>query len=214
MRSRPVRATRSVGIVTSDLSGVSSGGEVRRGVSSIEGPITVTETTGEIDPRYGDPSATPPTWTAIEQRLVDAQLYWIITVRADGRPHAVPLVGVWVDGVFAFCTGSQEQKTRNLDGNQHVAVSTGSTGAGGWDTGTELVVEGTATRVTESGDLQVLADAWGAKYGDDWRFRVQGQGFVEAGDTGGSSEVAWVYRVVPAKVIAFGGGHGQTAYRF
>ena len=26
-----------------------------------------------------------------------AQPYWI-TVRTDGRPHAVPLVGVWHDG--------------------------------------------------------------------------------------------------------------------
>ena len=71
-------------------------------------------TTGKIDPRYGDPSATAPPWNDIEQLLIDAQLYWIITVRADGRPHAVPLVGVWHDGAFAFCTGSEEQKQRNL----------------------------------------------------------------------------------------------------
>ncbi|WP_421733597.1 pyridoxamine 5'-phosphate oxidase family protein [Cellulomonas sp.] len=170
--------------------------------------------TGEIDPRYGDPSATAPTWSAIEGRLADAQLYWIVTVRTDGRPHAVPLVGVWVDGAFAFCTGAEEQKTRNLDANARVSVATGSTGAGGWDSGTELVVEGAASRVTEPDDLQRLADAWFAKYGDDWKFEVRGQGFVEASDTGGGSGGAWVYRVVPAKVLAFGGGHGQTAYRF
>jgi hypothetical protein len=51
-------------------------------------------TIGEIDPRYGDPSVAAPAWDAIEDLLTDAQLYWIITVRADGRPHAVPLVGV------------------------------------------------------------------------------------------------------------------------
>ena len=40
---------------------------------------------------------------------------------------AVPLVGVWQDGAFAFCTGPEEQKQRNLDANQQVAVTTGST---------------------------------------------------------------------------------------
>jgi general stress protein 26 len=170
--------------------------------------------TGEIDPRYGDASATAPPWPDIERQLTDAQLYWIVTVRTDGRPHAVPLVGVWHDGAFAFCTGAEEQKQRNLDANPHVAVTTGSTGAGGWDSGREVVVEGTAVRVTDRDALQVLADAWSAKYGDDWRFEVRGEEFVELGSSGGATEGgARVYRVAPAKVLAFGGGHGQTRYR-
>ena len=123
-------------------------------------------------------------------------------------------MGVWHDGAFAFCTGPHEQKLRNLDSNPHVAVTTGSTGSGGWDSGVELVLEGEAVRVTEPEALQSLADAWLAKYGDDWAFDVRGEGFVERSDTGGGSEGAWVYRVAPAKVLAFGGGHGQTAYRF
>jgi len=166
-------------------------------------------TTGEIDPRYGDASATAPPWADIERVLADAQLYWIITVRADGRPHAAPLVGVWHDGTFAFCTGPSEQKRRNLESNPRVAVTTGSTGAQGWDAGKDLVVEGIAARVTDHGSLRVLADAWYAKYGDDWRFEVRGAEFVELGDSGGStSGGAWVYRVTPAKVIAFGDAHG------
>jgi nitroimidazol reductase NimA-like FMN-containing flavoprotein (pyridoxamine 5'-phosphate oxidase superfamily) len=75
----------------------------------------------------------------VERLLVEAQLYWIVTVRADGRPHAVPLVGVWADGAFAFCTGAEEQKMRNLDADPRVAVTTGTTGAGGWDSGKEVV---------------------------------------------------------------------------
>jgi nitroimidazol reductase NimA-like FMN-containing flavoprotein (pyridoxamine 5'-phosphate oxidase superfamily) len=172
-------------------------------------------TEGRIDPRYGDPSATAPPWADIERLLTDAQLYWIVTVRADGRPHAVPLVGVWHDGGFAFCTGRDEQKQRNLDGNSQVAVTTGSTGAEGWDSGKDLVVEGTAVRVTDDATLRTLADAWFAKYGDDWRYEVRDQAFVELGDSGASTgRGAWVYRVEAAKVLAFGDGHGQTAYRF
>jgi len=172
-------------------------------------------TTGKIDPRYGDASATAPPWGDIERLLVDAQLYWITTVRTDGRPHAVPLVGVWHDGAFAFCTGSQEQKQRNLDSNPHVAVITGSMGAKGWDSGKDVVVEGMAARVTDAESLQTLAEAWFAKYGDDWRFEVRGEEFVELSDSGGSTAGgARVYRVAMTKAIVFGDTHGQTTYRF
>jgi nitroimidazol reductase NimA-like FMN-containing flavoprotein (pyridoxamine 5'-phosphate oxidase superfamily) len=172
-------------------------------------------TTGQIDPRYGDATATAPAWDDIERILVDAQLYWIITVRRDGRPHAVPLVGVWHDGAFAFCTGSEEQKQRNLDANSQVAVTTGSMGRNGWDSGKDVVVEGPAVRVTDPEELQALADAWFAKYGEDWKFEVRDLEFVELSDSGSSSSGgAWVYRVAPAKVIAFGDAHGQTTYRF
>jgi nitroimidazol reductase NimA-like FMN-containing flavoprotein (pyridoxamine 5'-phosphate oxidase superfamily) len=168
-------------------------------------------TTGHIDPRYGDGSATAPRWDTVERLLTDAQLYWIVTVRADGRPHAVPLVGVWHDGAFAFCTGPDEQKHRNLEGNKQVAVTTGSTGAQGWRSGKDVVVEGTAVRVTDAETLQTLADAWAAKYAEDWRFAVRGEEFVEISHSGGSTGGgAWVYRVEPAKVMVFGDEHGQT----
>ena len=171
--------------------------------------------TGRIDPRYGDASATAPPWDDIERCLIDAQLYWFITARRDGRPHAVPLVGVWHEGAFAFCTGPDEQKRRNLEFNSQVAVTTGSMGAEGWDSGKSIAVEGTALRVTDSDALQVLAGAWFDKYGEDWKFEVRDQEFVELSDPGsGGLGGAWVYRVAPAKVMVFGDLHGQTTYRF
>jgi nitroimidazol reductase NimA-like FMN-containing flavoprotein (pyridoxamine 5'-phosphate oxidase superfamily) len=171
--------------------------------------------TGRIDPRYGDASATAPAWDDIERLLTDAQLYWIVTVRVDGRPHAVPLVGVWQEGAFAFCTGPDEQKARNLAANPRVAVTTGGMGANGWASGKDVVLEGTAIRVTDAETLQALADAWFAKYGEDWRFEVRGAEFVERSHSGGSTAGgAWVYRVAADKVLAFGDEHGQTAYRF
>ena len=144
-------------------------------------------TTGQIDPRYGDASATAPPWDDMERLLVDAQLYWMITVRVDGRPHAVPLVGVWYEGAFAFCTGAEEQKSHNLEGNPQVAVATGGMGANGWATGKDVVVEGTAIRVTDAETLQALADAWFAKYGEDRRLEVRGAEFVELSHSGGST---------------------------
>ncbi len=94
-------------------------------------------------------------------------------------------------------------------------MTTGSTGANGWGSSKDVVVEGTAVRVTDAEALQSLADAWFAKYGEDWQFEVRGQEFVERSDTGGSTEGgAHVYRVEAEKVLAFGGEHGQTRYRF
>jgi hypothetical protein len=75
-----------------------------------------------------------------------------------------------------------------------------------------VVVEGTAVRVTEAGALEALAAAWFAKYGEDWHFVVRGEEFVDANHDGHGG--APVYRVEPAKVLVFGGEHGQTRFRF
>lgn len=172
-------------------------------------------TTGVIDPRYGNAAAVPPRWEVVDGLLREAELYWIITVRSDGRPHAVPVVGVWQDGAFAFCTGAEEQKHRNLETNPKVAVTTGSTGAQGWNRGKDVVLEGIARRVTDRRSLLRLASAWAAKYGDDWRFEVRGQEFVQLhGPDEASRGGAEVYRVPPSKVMVFGDEHGQTTYRF
>jgi hypothetical protein len=80
---------------------------------------------------------------------------------------------------FAFCTGAQEQKQRNLDSNPQVAITTGTTGAArvrnGWDSGKDIVVEGTAVRVTSAESPQALAAAWVANYSEDWKFEVRGR---------------------------------------
>ena len=171
--------------------------------------------TGHIDPRYGDAAATAPDWADVERRLTDAQLYWLVTVRADGRPHAVPLCGCWHDGAFAFCTGAEEQTMRNLAANRRVAVTAGPLGAGGWASGKDIVVEGTAERVTAETTLRTLAQAWADKYDGDWRWEVRDEQFFELTDSGGGGEGgAQVFRVTPAKVMVFGDEHGQTTYRF
>ncbi|MGH3173765.1 MAG: pyridoxamine 5'-phosphate oxidase family protein, partial [Streptosporangiaceae bacterium] len=58
-----------------------------------------------IDARFSDPAATAAGWDETRRALEDAQLSWICTVRADGRPHLTPLVAVWLDGALYFTTG-------------------------------------------------------------------------------------------------------------
>jgi len=172
-------------------------------------------TTGTVSPRYGNPSSPAPAWSEIDQRLTDAQLYWIVTVRSDGRPHAVPLCGVWRDGTFFFCTGDDEQKARNLEHDPHVVVTAGPLGAGGWTQGKDVAVEGVATRVEDAALLETLATAWTEKYDGDWAWEVRDGRFYETTDSGdGRGDGAVVFQVPPAKVLVFGDEHGQTTYRF
>jgi nitroimidazol reductase NimA-like FMN-containing flavoprotein (pyridoxamine 5'-phosphate oxidase superfamily) len=160
----------------------------------------------EIDRRFGHPQADPTPWEEVAALLRDAELYWLTTVRADGRPHVTPLVGVWVGDAFAFTTGLEEQKAVNLAHGPHVAVTTG---VNTWERGLDVVVEGAAVRVTGRPALQAVADAYDEKYAGSWHWEVDDDGFV-ADDMRPA-----VFRVVPDKVLAFGKDpHSQTRYRF
>ena len=161
----------------------------------------------ELDARFSSPGATPTDWADAQRSLAAAEVYWLSTVRVDGRPHVTPLIGVWHDGRLHFCTGRTEQKARNLEHNRHCAVTTGSSAL---DAGLDIVVEGEVVRVTDPAELERLADLWEEKYGADWRFEVRDASFHS--EAGGP---ALVFQVAPA--IAFGfakGQYGQTRWRF
>ena len=161
----------------------------------------------KIDRRFSDPEAEPTPWPEAFDALERAELYWITTVRADGRPHVTPLIGVAVDDAVYFCTGLDEQKGRNLQHNDRVALTTGNNT---WAKGLDVVVEGRAVRIDDDEELQRLAAAWEEKYGAEWHFDV-GDGMFRHSDGGGAA----VFRVEPAKVLAFAKDpHGQTTYRF
>ena len=162
---------------------------------------------GKIDKRFSDPEAKPTPWSDVVAALERAELYWITTVRADGRPHVTPLIGVVADGAVHFCTGLDEQKGRNLEHNDRIAITTGSNT---WAKGLDVVVEARAVRIANDEQLRRLAQAWEAKYGEVWHFDVY-DGMFRHADGGGAA----VFRVELAKVMAFAKGpHGQTTFRF
>jgi general stress protein 26 len=157
----------------------------------------MTEPATALDPRFSDPDARPTSWNDAERALQAAELFWITTVRADGRPHVTPLVAVWLDGAVHFTTGADEQKAVNLRANPHVILTTG---CNQWDRGLDVVVEGDAVRTTDAATLQRLADAWRTKWDGQWVFEVgDGSFHHDAGD-------ALVFSVAPTKVLAFGKG--------
>jgi len=166
----------------------------------------MTEPVVDLDARYGDAAATPVSWSETERLLTHAELYWISTVHPSGRPHVTPLLAVWRSGALHVCTGADERKGRNIAANPQVTVTTGRNDRKG---GTDVVVEGTALRVTDRDELAALAAAWEAKYGAEWHFDVADGGFA------GGNGTALVYRIEPATAFAFGKDpYSQTRYRF
>jgi nitroimidazol reductase NimA-like FMN-containing flavoprotein (pyridoxamine 5'-phosphate oxidase superfamily) len=167
--------------------------------------------TPELDPRFSDPAATAVPWDEARRVLESAELSWLTTVRADGRPHVTPLVTVWLDDTVHFCTGPDEQKAHNLTANPQVAVTTG---ANAWDRGLDVVVEGEAVRVTDAATLGRLAAAWATKWDGRWTYGVAAGGFSHDAVRDDHVEGAvWVYAVRATKTLAFGKGtFSQTRY--
>jgi uridine kinase/general stress protein 26 len=115
----------------------------------------VSEPHTELDLRFSEPDTAPTSWNDAVEVLDTAQLAWITTVRADGRPHVTPLVAIRHDGAYYFATGPTEQKAVNLGHSSAVVMTTGRND---WESGLDVVVEGNARRVTDQPTLEELAN--------------------------------------------------------
>ena len=163
------------------------------------------EPTAELNEGFSSPGAKPRPWSDVVEVLRDSEMFWLSTVRADGRPHVTPLPAVWLDDRLHICTGDAEQKAKNLAADPRCILTTGTNEL---QSGLDVVVEGTAERVTDVVTLRRLADLWKTKLG--WDFEVGEDAFRDPeGRTG------LVFGVVPSKVLAFGKGEpfSQTRYR-
>jgi nitroimidazol reductase NimA-like FMN-containing flavoprotein (pyridoxamine 5'-phosphate oxidase superfamily) len=174
-----------------------------------------TTTPAELDRRYSSPGATATAWEDARGRLAEAGLYFLATVRPEGGPHVTPLLSVFVDDRAWFSTGPHERKAGNLARNPRCALIAGSASP---DEGLDVVIEGEAVRETDEEVLQRVADAYVAKYGGVWRFRVRDGAFHHPGsDAHEAAEgTALVFRIEPSKGFGFGKGevYSQTRWRF
>ena len=170
--------------------------------------MTATEPSTQLDPAFSSPDASATAWAEGRRQLETAEIFWLSTVRPDGRPHVTPLIAVWMDGAPYFCTGPTERKARNLESNTHCVLTTGCNAIGA---GLDVVVEGDAVAVTDEATLRRLADLYGSKYGDPFVFKVRGGRFIN--DESGE---ALVFRVEPRKAFGFAKGDtfSQTRWRF
>jgi nitroimidazol reductase NimA-like FMN-containing flavoprotein (pyridoxamine 5'-phosphate oxidase superfamily) len=166
------------------------------------------EPAAELEPHFSSDDATATPWAEARERLATAKVYWLSTVRPDGRPHVTPVAAVWLDDALYFTTGQTERKAKNLALNPRCVVTTGCNVLEGLD----VVVEGDAVRVTDEARLRQLADGYVAKYDQLFRFTVRdGAFYLEGGET-----AVLVYELAPTRAFGFGKGESfsQTRWRF
>lgn len=100
-------------------------------------------------------------WSWAEERLGAARNYWVCTSRPDGRPHAMPVWGLWHSGAFYFSSSPDSRKARNLAANPAVSVHL--------ESGDEVViVDGLASLEADEELLEQL----GAEYTRKYSFEV------------------------------------------
>lgn len=119
-------------------------------------------------------------WSWARERLTNSYNYVIVTVRPDGRPHAMGMHGLWHEDGYYFGTDSATRKAKNLAANPHCILVSEKMDE-------LLIVEGIAEAIDYSQLPDGLSDASKKKYG--WPMQPR------AGGT--------VYKLAPRVVFAF-----------
>lgn len=147
-------------------------------------------------PGYGlEESAGQLPWSWARERLERTHNYWVVTTRADGRPHAAAVWGVWLDDEFVFSTATGSRKARNLATNPSCVICT--------ERADEAVsVEGVAEETRDGELLATFRVAYKEKY--DWDmsdvaegiFRVRPRvvfGFIEHSSQFAKTATRWTF---------------------
>lgn len=146
-----------------------------------------------VEQAYNPNDTTPTPWAEARERLETSGTYWLATMRPNGQPHVVPLLAVWTNDTLHFAASPTTRKAGNLAHNAHCVVTTSN---GGLD----LVVEGTATKVTDGTRLHHVAGAYASKYG--WQVEVRDGAFYAEGAPTAGPPPYEVYEITPT--VAFG----------
>lgn len=138
------------------------------------------------EPRAGRPQMPPDyflpgefallPWSWAEERLTKADNFWFSTTRPDGRPHAMPAWGVWLDGTLYFEGSPETRRARNIAANPNVSVHL--------ESASEVVIlEGEALPVgrPERSLAVRLAEIFTAKYSQRWDYRPSPEQWDEGG---------------------------------
>jgi hypothetical protein len=153
--------------------------------------------------------AKPIPWSrALKQLEASASgTYWLATANPDGRPHVAAVGALWIDGKIYFVTGSRTRKGRNLAANPKCVVSVSLTGI-------DLVLEGSAVRVSDRPTLLRLARRYAAQ---GWPASVSGAAFTAEYSASSAGRPPWnLYVVRPSTAFGVSTAEppGATRWRF
>jgi len=145
---------------------------------------------------------------AVEQlEAGKANSFWLATVRPDGRPHSAAVGALWVDGKLYFTSGPQTRKSRDLAHNPACVFSVTLPDL-------DLVMEGTAARVTDEATLQRLAQAYAAQ---GWPARASDGALTAEYSAPSAGPPPWfLYVLTPTTAfgVATAEPHGATRWQF
>ncbi|MGH2604762.1 MAG: pyridoxamine 5'-phosphate oxidase family protein [Dehalococcoidia bacterium] len=134
-------------------------------------------------------------WAWAVERLEKAKNYWFSTTRPDGRPHAMPAWGAWLDGVFYFEGSPETRRARNVTKNPAIVVHL--------ESGDEVVIlEGEARPAAEPDRAlaERLAASFGAKYGESHDYRPAPDQWDRGGLWAVQPRVAFAWSEFPKNV--------------
>jgi Pyridoxamine 5'-phosphate oxidase len=164
---------------------------------------------GSTEGEWWGGGTTAGEWETARQIVETAPAtYWLATVRPDGRPHVMPILSVWVNGMLFFATGQGTQKARNLVLNSHCVVAVEQEPL-------DLVIEGSARKTRDDETLRRVAERYATIY--DWHVTVRDGAFH---DTGGAPTAGpppyEVYEVTPRTAFGLpvGESFGPTRWHF
>ncbi|MDT5152134.1 MAG: hypothetical protein QOI01_3867 [Mycobacterium sp.] len=163
---------------------------------------------------YGTPSIE---WDRVEQTMGNnvpqapgtggpgRHTAWLTTLDATGQPHVRPLGIALYSGSWYFNSSPDTRKTRNIADDARCVVSLATEPF-------DLVVEGTANRVTDADELAGVAAVWVEQ---GWPASVDGDALTaDFSAPSGGKPPYYVYRVDPSTVYAFGTSEPYGATRF
>lgn len=96
-------------------------------------------------------------WKWAEEVLSTTQNYYLATTRQDGRPHVMPIWGLWMSGQFYFSTGRDSVKARNMSSNPNCVLCAG-------DAGECAILEGIVEVIEDRATLKKFAKLYLKKY--------------------------------------------------
>jgi len=122
-----------------------------------------------------DPAEALP-WSWAQQRLVVNKNYWVVTASSSGRPHSMPVWGVWLpeSDSFWFSCSPYARKARNIAENPQCVVTVD-------DTVECVSVEGNARVVDLDADREAIDQmiaAYLSKYWPDPEVHAEMEGFL------------------------------------
>jgi len=147
-------------------------------------------------PDYGlADSAGQLPWSWAVERLEKSHNYWVCTTRPDGRPHAAPVWGIWLDGAFLFSTAAGSRKARNLARNAWCVITTERADEA-------VIVEGIVEEARDPALLAEFKSVYKEKYNWDMGDVAEGIytvrprvafGFIEHSDEFAKTATRWTF---------------------